>query len=55
MSRRHLNYPSMVAAPLIYTLAYVVGALGTPLIYNGLAPLNYTQADLDKSVDPYLT
>jgi len=58
---RHLNYPTMVAAPLIYTLAYAVGVLGAPvilgnpIIYNGFAPLNYTKADLDGSVDPYLT
>lgn len=30
-------------------------AVATPIIYDGRAPLNYTQFDLDKSVDPYLT
>jgi hypothetical protein len=51
----------MVASPLIYILTYAVGVLGTPVItgspviYNGFAPLNYTEADLDGSVDPYLT
>jgi len=33
----------------------VEAALATPIIYDGRAPLNYTQSDLDKSIDPYLT
>ena len=40
---------------LTYTLLFFAGVLGTPLIYDGRAPLNYTQANLDASVDPYLT
>lgn len=34
---------------------FVGAALATPIIYDGRAPLNYSQFDLDKSVDPYLT
>ncbi|KIM43056.1 glycoside hydrolase family 131 protein, partial [Hebeloma cylindrosporum] len=33
----------------------VAGVLGTSFIYDGRAPLNYTRANLDASVDPYLT
>jgi len=40
---------------LTYTLVLVAGVLSTPLIYDGRAPLNYTQANFDESVDPYLT
>lgn len=40
---------------LSFTLIFIAGVLGTPLIYDGRAPLNYTQANLDGSVDPYLT
>jgi hypothetical protein len=40
---------------LMCTLVFVAGVLGTSLIYDGRAPLNYTQANLDGSVDPYLT
>ena len=40
----------------LYVLVLLVGtALATPIIYDGRAPLNYSQSDLDKSVDPYLT
>ena len=46
----------MVATPSMYVLVLFVGvALATPIIYDGRAPLNYSQFDFDKSVDPYLT
>ena len=47
-------YPTMVPS-LSFTLLFIAGVLGTPLLYDGRAPLNYTQANLDGSVDPYLT
>ena len=53
-------YPTSMAAKLatisLYGFVLFVGAgLATPIIYDGRAPLNYSQFDLDKSVDPYLT
>ena len=46
----------MVGTSSMYVLVLFVGvALATPIIYDGRAPLNYTQFDFDKSVDPYLT
>ena len=48
----------MVAASSMYVLVafkFVGVALATPIIYDGRAPLNYSQFDFDKSVDPYLT
>ncbi|KDR82534.1 hypothetical protein GALMADRAFT_220528 [Galerina marginata CBS 339.88] len=45
----------MVAALVVYTLLSVVGVLATPIIFDGRAPFNYTKADFDGSVDPYLT
>ena len=54
MSRCYSIYPTMVPS-LSFTLIFIAGVLATPLIYDGRAPLNYTQANLDGSVDPYLT
>ncbi|KAF8964258.1 hypothetical protein BDZ97DRAFT_1904550 [Flammula alnicola] len=45
----------MVAISLFYAFISVVGVLGTPLIYDGRAPFNYTESDFNNSVDPYLT
>ena len=49
----------MVATSFLHALILqilVIGVtLATPIIYDGRTPLNYTQFDLDKSVDPYLT
>jgi hypothetical protein len=39
----------------VLQLVSAIGALATPLIYDGRAPLNYTAADFDRSLDPYLT
>jgi len=40
---------------LVAFLSLVTLARATPLIYDGRAPLNLTQADLDSSTGPYLT
>ncbi len=45
----------MVVLSAVYAFLPVLGALATPIIYDGRAPFNYTAADLDNSVDPYLT
>jgi dTDP-4-dehydrorhamnose reductase len=45
----------MVALSPFYALSSVLGALATPLIFDGRAPFNYTETDLNNSIDPYLT
>ncbi|KAF8158448.1 hypothetical protein B0H34DRAFT_797835 [Crassisporium funariophilum] len=40
---------------LLCLLTLIAGACAASVIYDGRAPLNYTQANLDGSVDPYLT
>lgn len=45
----------MVALSLLYSLSFVLGALATPLIFDGRAPFNYTETDLNNSLDPYLS
>ena len=53
---QNINPTLMVTTSSMYALVLFVGAaLATPIIYDGRAPLNYSQFDLDKSVDPYLT
>jgi len=46
---------TMVAVSVLCSLLPVLGALATPVIYDGRAPFNYTKTDFDGSVDPYLT
>lgn len=40
---------------LTFILFPFLGTLATPIIYDGRAPFDYTAADFDNSVDPYLT
>lgn len=44
-------------APNSFLIALVcaVGAVSTPILWDGRAPLNFTAANLDGSVEPYLT
>ena len=36
-------------------LSFALSAAATPIIYDGRAPFNLTDADLDSSTGPYLT
>ncbi|KAF8817078.1 hypothetical protein BYT27DRAFT_7075551 [Phlegmacium glaucopus] len=46
----------MVAILSLHTFVlFVEAALAIQIIYDGRVPLDYTQVDLDNSVDPYLT
>lgn len=45
----------MLTRSFLVVLASVTAVLSTPIVYDGRAPDDYTAADLDGSVDPYLT
>jgi hypothetical protein len=40
---------------LLVLAAFTSSVTATSVLYDGRIPLNYTQADLDNSVDPFLT
>ena len=38
----------------IFALHFVSFSLATPVLWEGRAPFNYTEADIDESFGPYL-
>ncbi|KAG8794746.1 hypothetical protein FRC12_022078 [Ceratobasidium sp. 428] len=44
----------MVLAKFGIVTAFVAGALATPILYDGKAPLNYTSANIDAFAAPYV-
>lgn len=44
----------MIFFATVFALYFVSFSLATPVFWEGRAPFNYTEADIDESFGPYL-
>ena len=44
----------MIFYATVFALYFVSFTLATPVLWEGRAPFNYTEADIDESFGPYL-